>query len=126
MGRKRSRRKLSVEEELVVSEYMETKVTYTKEKKEEKLPKIKNFVAKTDKQGELVTSIEENEITIAIGSSGCGKSYGTCATALSLIEQGLFETITLVKSVTTLPGEDIGHLPGQLQEKMEPFMMSFN
>lgn len=123
MGRKRSRRKLSVEEELVVSEYMETKVTYTK--KEEKLPKIKNFVAKTDKQGELVTSIEENEITIAIGSSGTGKTYVACATALSLLEQGYYKKIVLVKSVTPIPGEDIGFIPGSVKEKMDPYMQSF-
>jgi len=120
MGRGRKRR-LSAEDELLVTEFIETSQV---KKPEKKNSFARGFVARTDKQAELVTSIEENEITIAIGPSGTGKTFAAVAAALSLLNQG-FDNIMLVKSVTTLPGEEIGFLKGQLAEKMEPFMMSF-
>lgn len=120
MGRGRKRR-LSTEEELQVTEFLETNQS---KKPEKKTSLARGFVARTDKQAELVTSIEENEITIAIGPSGTGKTFAAVATALSLLNQG-YENIVLVKSVTTLPGEEIGFLKGSLSEKLDPFMMSF-
>lgn len=44
--------------------------------------------------------------------------------ALKLLEQG-YKRIVLVKSVTTLEEENIGFLPGDLETKMQPFMMSY-
>lgn len=120
MGRGRKRR-LSTEEELQVTEFLETNPV---KKPEKKTSLARGFIARTDKQAELVTSIEENEITIAIGPSGTGKTFAAVATALSLLDQG-YENIMLVKSVTTLPGEEIGFLKGSLSEKLDPFMMSF-
>jgi len=120
MGRGRKRR-LSTEEELQVTEFLETNQV---KKPEKKTSLARGFVARTDKQAELVTSIEENEVTIAIGSAGSGKTYAAVATALSLLNQG-YEHIMLVKSVTTLPGEEVGYLKGSLSEKLDPFMMSF-
>lgn len=120
MGRGRKRR-LTTEDELLVTEFMETSQV---KKPEKKTSLARGFVSRTDKQAELVTSIEENEITIAIGPSGTGKTICAAATALSLLDQG-YDHIMLVKSVTTLPDENIGFLKGNLQEKMDPFMMSF-
>jgi len=51
-------------------------------------------------------------------------TYAALATALSLLNQG-YDEIILVKSVTTLPDEDLGYLKGGIKEKMEPFMMSY-
>ena len=49
------------------------------------------------------------------------------AYALSLLRKisNRFKKIYLVKSVTTLKGEEIGFLKGDLKEKIEPFMWSF-
>lgn len=120
MGRGRKRR-LSTEEELQVTEFLETNQV---KKPEKKTSLARGFVARTDKQAELIQSIEENEVTIAIGSAGSGKTICAVATALSLLNQG-FDNIILIKSVTTLPGEELGHLPGSMNDKMDPFMMSF-
>lgn len=119
MGRGNKRR-LSTEEQLQVSEFRYVE----KPKYEKKQNFTKGFTARTDKQAELVSLIEEQEIVVAIGPAGTGKTYCAIAAALSLLNSG-YDSIILVKSVTTLPGEEIGFLKGGIGEKMEPFMMSF-
>lgn len=99
-------------------------------KRKQKLPEdrrnlVRNFVSKTDKQAELVSLIEEKEVVIAIGPSGSGKTYAAAAAALSLLDEG-YDKIILIKSVTTIPGEAIGFIPGSANDKMEPFMLSFS
>lgn len=82
---------------------------------------------KTENQKKLVTAIKDNEITIASGYPGTGKTFLACAEALKLIKNpdNSFQKIILVKSVTTLKDEEIGFLKGTMEEKMEPFMDSF-
>lgn len=91
---------------------------------EEKSSLVGGFKPRTDRQAELYSLIHKKEVTIAIGPPGTGKSYVTLATALNLLNKG-YDSIILVKSVTTLPGEELGFLKGGIAEKMEPFMMSF-
>lgn len=85
---------------------------------------VKDFSPRTEKQKELINSIRKNEVTIGIGSSGTGKTFCTVGVALQLLDQG-YDKIILIKSVTTIPGEEIGFIPGTYGEKMEPFMMSY-
>lgn len=51
-------------------------------------------------------------------------TYVTLATALSMLGE-VYKRIILVKSVTTIPGEEIGFLKGSMEQKMEPFVMSY-
>lgn len=92
---------------------------------EERQEFITSFEPKTDNQELLVHMINTREVTVATGSSGVGKTYVTLASALSLLERG-FKKIILIKSVTTIPGEDIGFIPGDQNTKMEPFIMSYS
>lgn len=85
---------------------------------------VSYFKAKTDKQQILVDLIEDREIVIAMGPAGSGKTYTTLATALSLLGE-VYKKIVLIKSVTTLPSEEIGFLKGGIEQKMEPFVMSY-
>lgn len=99
----------------------------TKEKnrlpeKEAKL--VKDFYPKNERQGQLMDLIEDNEVVIATGPAGTGKTYVTLATALSMLGR-TYKKVVLVKSVTTLPGEEIGFLKGGMEQKMEPFIMSY-
>lgn len=78
------------------------------------------------KQKELKKAIEAHEITISIGPAGTGKTYLSLITALHLLKsQPQYRKIVLIKSVTTIKGEELGFLPGTLQEKMEPYMWSY-
>lgn len=82
---------------------------------------------KTENQKKLVYAITNNEITIASGLPGTGKTFLACAEALKLIKdvKTPYKKVILVKSVTTLKDEEIGFLKGTMEEKMEPFMDSF-
>lgn len=51
-------------------------------------------------------------------------TYVALATALSLLGE-TYKSVILVKSVTTLPGEEVGFIKGDLAQKMEPFIMSY-
>jgi len=85
---------------------------------------VQNFEPKNDKQKEFVDLIDSHEIIIATGPAGTGKTYVTLATALNLLSAG-YKKVILVKSVTTIPGEEIGFLKGSMEQKMEPFIMSY-
>lgn len=85
---------------------------------------VKNFCPKTDKQKELVKSIEDNEITIVKGISGSGKTFVALASALSLLGD-TYKQVILVKSLTTVPEEELGALPGDVDRKLDPYIISF-
>jgi phosphate starvation-inducible PhoH-like protein len=98
-------------------------------KQKERLPEkqsvlVRNFEPKNDKQAQFVKLIKRNEVVIAKGTPGSGKTYVSLAVALSMLGQ-VYKKVIIVKSVTTLPGEEIGFLKGSQDQKMEPFMMSF-
>lgn len=82
-----------------------------------------NFM--NDKQKEFAKSINEKDITICIGPPGTAKTYIACAVALQMLLQEKYEKIYIIKSVTALEGESIGYLKGDMDEKMEPVLMSF-
>ena len=91
------------------------------------IPNDIKIIAKNESQKNLINSIKNNEITICAGRAGTGKTFVAIAMALSLLRKtsNRFKKIYLVKSVTTLKGEEIGFLKGDLKEKIEPFMWSF-
>ena len=82
---------------------------------------------KNETQKQLTQSIKSNDVTICIGPAGTGKTYLTIAEALLLLNTNpdKYENIKLLKSVTQLKGEDIGFLPGEVDEKLKYNMMSF-
>jgi phosphate starvation-inducible PhoH-like protein len=81
---------------------------------------------KSRNQKKLTESIRKNEITIASGLPGTGKTFLACAEALRAIKNTVkYKRIVLIKSITPLKDEEIGHLPGDLKEKMAPIMESF-
>ena len=91
------------------------------------LPNDIRVKAQNESQKKLIRSIKNNEITICAGPAGCGKTFVSVAYALNLLRKttNRYKKIYLVKSVTTLKGEEIGFLKGDLKEKIEPFMWSF-
>jgi hypothetical protein len=98
-------------------------VAVSKSKKESSNHITINFM--NEMQKEFAKSINEKEITIAIGPPGTAKTYIACAVALQKLLNQEFEKIYIIKSVTSLEGEAIGYLKGDMDEKMDPIMMSF-
>lgn len=82
------------------------------------------FEPRTKKQSNLFQSIKSNEVTVAIGPAGTGKTYVALNAALQLLGK-TYKHIYLVKSLTIMEGENPGYIKGGLDEKMEPVMISF-
>jgi phosphate starvation-inducible PhoH-like protein len=103
-----------------------TKKTFVEAKEDKgiKTVHVKPVKFLTENQHLLHDSITEKEITITSGQAGVGKTYLALAAALKLLGSK-YKKIILVKSGTTLPEEEIGFLKGSLEDKMQPFMMSY-
>ena len=126
MSRKGSRRRNNQLSEQDIQEIEE--FVYSRNVEEEKFLQTMsiNIKCKTENQKKLVNSIKQNEITIVSGLPGSGKTFLSCAEALKLIKtRPKYKRLVLVKSITPLKNEEIGHLPGDLKEKMAPIMESF-
>lgn len=83
---------------------------------------------KSDNQIKLYREIMEKEIVFCQGLAGTGKTFIAAGAALNLLKYNpdKYKKIVLIKSVTTLKDENIGFLPGEMLEKMEPFLYSFS
>ena len=81
---------------------------------------------KTIKQKELRRAIEEKDVIIALGSPGTGKTYVSLMTAIHLMKtEPRFQNLVLIKSLQTINGEELGFLPGNVDEKILPYMNSY-
>jgi len=120
---RRSSKKISKEESSEIDEYQNRRTRSNNPFDEIRV----DIKPKTENQKKLVQAIKENEIVIASGFPGTGKTFLACAEALKLLKnpENAYKRIILVKSVTTLKDEEIGFLKGTMEEKMEPFMDSF-
>lgn len=85
---------------------------------------VKNFSPKTDKQQELIDLIDKKEVVIVKGPSGSGKTYTALAQSLDLLGP-YYKQIVLIKSLTTVPEEELGSLPGTVERKLDPYIMSY-
>ncbi|WQJ53953.1 MAG: PhoH-like phosphate starvation-inducible [Wendovervirus sonii] len=86
---------------------------------------VKPLKCMNAKQKEFVKAVNDHEVTIVSGIAGCGKTYLACAIALKMLEKKKIDKIILVKSVTEIPGEELGFRPGTEYEKISVFMMSY-
>lgn len=119
----RRRGKLSEEELEEVQNFV-----YRKNAEEDKFLQSMsvNIKCKNENQKLVIESIKNNEITIVSGLPGTGKTFLACAEALKLIKtKPKYKKILLVKSVIQLSGEELGFLPGDLKDKLDPYMISF-
>ena len=79
-----------------------------------------------ERQKELRRAIEEKEVVISTGPAGTGRTYMSLLTALHLMKtEPQYKRLVLVKSLQVIKGEELGFLPGNVWEKMEPHMFSF-
>lgn len=76
---------------------------------------------KSKTQQEYVKAIIDNDLTFGIGSAGTGKTYLAVACAIYLLEKDLIKKIFLVRPAIEA-GEKLGFLPGDLSEKVNPYL----
>ena len=77
--------------------------------------------AKTVGQKRYVEAIRKHDITFGIGPAGTGKTYLAVALALSTLREGKVSRIILTRPAVEA-GEALGFLPGDLYEKIMPYL----
>lgn len=73
----------------------------------------------------LKISAKEAPLLIVVGDAGTGKTYMAINAALDGIENGEYEQIIVTAPTVTTGGEDLGYLPGEIFDKVIPFLGGF-
>ena len=77
--------------------------------------------AKTFNQRKMLTEIDKNDVVFAIGPAGTGKTYTSVALAVKYLKEKKVKRIILIRPAIEV-GENLGFLPGDLKEKLDPYM----
>lgn len=80
------------------------------------------IIAKTINQRKLVKAVNENDMVFAVGPAGTGKTYTAVALAVRALKAKEVKRIILTRPAVEA-GENLGFLPGDLKEKLDPYMM---
>ena len=76
---------------------------------------------KTYNQKKLVEAMQKNDMVFAIGPAGTGKTYTGIALAVKALKEKQVKRIVLTRPAVEA-GENLGFLPGDLKEKLDPYM----
>ncbi len=76
---------------------------------------------KTVGQKHYVTTIKKRDIVFGIGPAGTGKTYLAVVLAVTALKEGSVKRIVLTRPAVEA-GESLGFLPGDLQEKVDPYL----
>ena len=95
--------------------------------KDLKMLNFDELIYKNPAQRRFYETISKKDITFCIGPAGCGKTYLSVHRALRELgdKENHIDGIVIVKPLVEAAGEKIGYLPGDVEEKTAPFMMSF-
>ncbi|MBT4776304.1 MAG: PhoH family protein [Crocinitomicaceae bacterium] len=77
--------------------------------------------ARTANQRKLVAASDKHDLTFAIGPAGTGKTYTAVALAVRALKNKEVKRIILTRPAVEA-GENLGFLPGDLKEKLDPYM----
>ena len=78
-------------------------------------------IPKTKGQKKYYKAVLKNDIVFAIGPAGTGKTYQAVACAVSALKNNEVEKIVITRPVVEA-GERLGFLPGDLKEKVDPYL----
>lgn len=78
--------------------------------------------AKTANQKRLVKAVDKNDMVFAVGPAGTGKTYTAVALAVRALKEKEVKRIILTRPAVEA-GENLGFLPGDMKEKLDPYMM---
>ena len=76
---------------------------------------------KSEGQRQYLKAIRENDVVIGIGPAGTGKTYLAVALAVDALYKKRVRRIVLARPAVEA-GESLGFLPGDLQEKVDPYL----
>lgn len=82
---------------------------------------VKNVRPRSEGQKALMEGIRAKSLSFAIGPAGTGKTYLAIACAVEALEKGEIDRIILSRPAIDA-GESLGYLPGDLEDKMAPYL----
>ena len=81
----------------------------------------KSVIARSEKQSDYITALKENDMVIALGPAGTGKSFLAVSVAVTLLMEKKIERVILSRPAVEA-GEKLGFLPGDMKEKVDPYL----
>ena len=85
-----------------------------------KTPK-KTVIARSKKQSDYIKALTNNDVTIALGPAGTGKSFLAVSVAITMLFDKKVEKVILSRPAVEA-GEKLGFLPGDMKEKVDPYL----
>jgi len=82
---------------------------------------LRSIHPKNPAQEQYINSLTESKISFCIGPAGTGKTYIAANVALQKLYDGDIERILVTRPLVAT--EDIGYLPGTLEEKIHPYLL---
>jgi len=80
-----------------------------------------SIIPRTKNQQEYIRAMNDYDLVVAIGPAGTGKTFLAVAQAVAWLDTGLISRIILTRPVVEA-GERLGFLPGDLYEKVQPYL----
>ena len=81
----------------------------------------KPIKSRSENQQKLIDAYEKNDMVFAVGPAGTGKTYLSIALAVKALKEKAIKKIILSRPAVEA-GEKLGYLPGDLQEKVDPYL----
>ncbi len=81
----------------------------------------RRIIARSPAQAAYIKALREHELVFGLGPAGTGKTYLAVATAVDMMMSGAIERIILSRPAVEA-GERLGFLPGDLREKVDPYL----
>lgn len=82
---------------------------------------LKKILPRSENQSSYLQVIQENDLVFALGPAGTGKTYLAVAAAVEMFTKGLVDRLIFSRPAVEA-GEKLGFLPGDLQEKVDPYL----
>ena len=81
----------------------------------------KSVIARSENQSEYIKALKENDIVMALGPAGTGKSFLAVSVAITHLMEKKVERVILSRPAVEA-GEKLGFLPGDMKEKVDPYL----
>ena len=82
---------------------------------------LKTLTVRTPKQKQYLETVNSSDLTFAIGPAGTGKTFLAVSCALKALKDKKVARIVITRPIVEA-GERLGFLPGDLQEKVNPYL----
>lgn len=82
---------------------------------------VRKVKPQNENQAKLIDAMAKQNVVVATGPAGTGKTYLAISAAVEALESGRVDRIILSRPAVE-SGEHLGYLPGDLREKMSPYL----